>query len=201
MISLRINHNRIPGSKSGRYDGTWLRRKDDALRFRGKLTPAEYAEASRMLRTWSWWPKLLMRNLYGFLLLGVFALVTINAALTHAHTNWKVFGTLWFVVAALFAWAIFNSRHTVKKDLAGYNASAPDFFEIDEQGLRTENANGSTLSQSWKAFRSWQDSVSVVLLMAKGNFVHIIPLSEAPVLDAESLRGTLNSCLGPSAKK
>jgi hypothetical protein len=159
-----------------------------------------------MLRTWSWWPKLFLRNIYGFLLLGVFALVTINAALTHAHTNWKVFGTLWFVVAALFAWALFNSRYAVKKDLAGYNASAPGFFEIDGQGLRTERANGSTSLQPWKAFRSWKeggrDGSSVILLFSKkGNFLQIVPLSDTPALEAESLRGTLNSYLGPPAKK
>ena len=155
-----------------------------------------------MLRTRSYWPKLLMRNLYGFLLLGVFALVTINAALTHAHTNWKVFGTIWLVVAALFAWAMFNSRHAVRKDLAGYNASAPDFFEIDEQGLRTERANGSTTSHPWKAFRSWGDGSSVILLfLKKGTFVQIVPLSDVPALEAEFLRGTLNSHLGPAAKK
>lgn len=172
------------------------------MRFRGKLTQAEYAEASRLLRTWSWWPKLLLRNVYGFLLLGVFALVTINAALTHAHTNWKVFGIIWLVVAALFAWAMFNSRHTARKDLASYNASSPDFFEIDTQGLRTERANGSTTSYPWKAFRFWRDgSIVVLLFLKKGSFVQIVPLSEAPALEAESLRGTLNSYLGHPAKK
>jgi hypothetical protein len=172
------------------------------LRFQGKLTPAEYAEASRMLRTWFWWPKFLMRNLYGLLLLGVFALVTIHAALTHAHTNWKVFGTLWFVVAALFVWAMVNSRHAVKKDLASYNAGAPGSFEIDKEGLRTERANGFTSLQPWKAFRSWQDGSSVILLFSgKGNFLQIVPLSDTRPLEAESLRDTLNSYLGPAANK
>lgn len=155
-----------------------------------------------MLRTWSYWSKLLMRNIYGLLLLGVFVLVTIHAALTHAQTNWKVFGTIWLVVAALFAWAMFNSRHAIKKDLASYNAGAPRSLEIDKEGLRTGQANGLTSLQPWRAFRSWQDGSSVILLFSgKGNFLQIVPLSDTPPLEVESLRVTLNSYLGPPAKK
>ncbi|GGH02575.1 hypothetical protein [Silvibacterium dinghuense] len=165
------------------------------MKISGSLTPEEYAETARLLQSKSYWPKFILRNFYGAGILIALTAGTISGLLHHTIPNWRSLGIIWVAILVIFAWSIWSVRRNTRKQIAQYNATGPEYFVIEADGLHAQSKTGGNSFQPWSAFSSVKDGKRVQLLMLPGNTVQILPISSLSLSEQESLRGKLRSLL------
>ena len=111
------------------------------MRLTGKLTANEWEDACKLARSKWAWPRFLLKNLYGALLLGAILWATISAAISGGHGHWRGIATVWLAIGGIIAWAVFSTLRSSRKNLAALNATAPDWIDLDGSGLRTQQSN------------------------------------------------------------
>jgi hypothetical protein len=188
MVFLRINHFGLESVHAA---------PGGHLKIRGKLTAEEMAEAGRLLRKKTYWLRLILGNLYGFLLFAGGLIATIAGLFEHTKVNWRGVELIWLFLAAIILFNVVWARRANAKALIALNAAMPQWILLDGLGMHTSGEDGSSGSQPWSIFKNWREGKFVILIhMADGQRVNILPVSDLSSLDCESLRGLLRSQLG-----
>jgi hypothetical protein len=167
-----------------------------SLQLAGKLTEQELKDFGSLIRPKSYWPRLILSNAYGALLLLAVAWATVRGILEHEKLS-RGLGILWLVILGIALYSIYRVRRSMRKALVDFNAMLPDAITLDAWGLHMKSANGSATSMPWSVFKSWRERGSVILLdNAKAKSGIILPLNSLAQADRELLRGTLRSHIG-----
>ena len=172
------------------------------MQLTGQLNEEELKDVGRIARSKWYWPRILLRNAYGFVFLGVLFWATIVNLLSPNHQHWHALAIFWAAVTVLISVAVFRTIKSRPKVLAKLNAGLPNWVELDAQGVHTRSSNGSTSLRPWNAFRGWRLGSCVILLYlteVKG-FV-MLPLTGLPNADRMALQGVISSHLGPASNK
>jgi hypothetical protein len=166
------------------------------LQVRGKLTKQEIKETGKLVRSKWYWPKLLLRNSYGLLLVCGVLWATIAKAISRDTDHWQGIAVIWIVIAAILGLAIVSTRRSARKSLEELNRGLPDSISLNAEGVQTKSGNGATSSRPWSGFKGWRESESIVLLdMAETKGFMMLPLSDLIPAEREVLRGMLRSYL------
>jgi len=169
------------------------------LQFIGKLTELGLRDAQKIARTKMYWLKLLLRNLYGLLLLILVAWITISGLLGYTKPNWRALGIMWAVVAAIIAWVVYNSRKAQTKRLSKLNAALPDHINLANDGVKMDGPNGATGFLPWGNFKGWREGNRVILLhKSEGKNSVLLPVAQLSEMEREQLRQLLRSQIAPT---
>lgn len=159
------------------------------MHFRGKITEADMDDARTLLRSRGFWPKLVLRNWYGTLLLCLIAWATIHGILASATPNWRALGMLWAVVAAVFAWSTYRVRRDKSRQFATLTARLPDWISLNDDGVRSEGPDGAKSLFPWATFKNWREGKRVILLHpANGAGPIVLPVAEMSDVERETVR-------------
>lgn len=169
------------------------------MQFTGKLTKLDVRDVQKTARTKMYWPKLLLRNLYGTLLLVVVIWGTISGLLGYTKPNWQVLGIMWAVVAAIIVWVVYNSRKAETKGLSKLNAALPDHINLANDGVKMDGPDGATGFLPWRNFKGWREGHRVMLLdKTEGNSSVLLPVAQLSEIEREQLRQLLRSHIPPA---
>jgi hypothetical protein len=136
----------------------------NTYRVTGKLTEAELNEVRKIVRPRMYWPKLILRNLYGFAFLVAVLWATIAAMVRNTNVNWQTLGLIWAAIAAIFAWSIYSTKRSSRKEFATLNAALPDWITMASDGLRFDGPAGNTAFQPWANFAGLREGKSVFIV-------------------------------------
>ncbi len=164
----------------------------------GKLSEADLNDVRRMLRSKMYWPKLLAKNWYGLLLLGVVLWATVAAAVGATHPNWGGIGAIWLVMAGIVVWAFYSSRKSIQKESARLNGTLPDRVTLDQSGVRLDLPAGATAFHPWQSFDRWREGERVILLDKQDGTFLMLSVADVPALERESIRQFLRSSIRPT---
>jgi hypothetical protein len=81
------------------------------MRFSGKLSKEDLSDVRRLVRPKSYWPKLILANLYGVLLLGAIAWATVAALMGKTRPNWTALAVIWLVIFTIFGWSFYAQKN------------------------------------------------------------------------------------------
>jgi hypothetical protein len=166
------------------------------MQFSGKLTEADLEDVRRIVRSKWYWPKLLAANWYGLTLLCIVVWVTVEGLLGWAHPNWRGLGVVWVVILALFAWVFYRTKKAMAKEFSQLNSALPDWVSLVDDGVKLSGPNGASTFQPWSNFKDLREGKRVVLLdMQAGGFV-ILPVSELPENQRQSICQFFRSHVG-----
>lgn len=167
------------------------------MRLRGKLTVEEIRDAGNLLRPKTYWPKLLLKNWYGLVVLGALIWATAVAFLdpgSHAHL--RNIGIIWVVVGSIFAWAFYGSARARKRDYARLNLNMPDWITLESDGVRFDHATGEYSFYPWSLYEGWRGGEKVFLLDLGGERgSHFLPIGDLHGAQKSTLSGLLESYL------
>lgn len=163
------------------------------MQFKGKLTEEDLNDLRRVVRSKMYWPKLLVANWYGLMLLCVALWATVAGLLGARHPNWSVLSILWVVLLGLFTWSFYSAKRTMAKEFLQLNATLPDWISLVNDGTKLNGPNGATGFWPWNNFKGWREGQRVMLLdMQSGAFV-ILPVAELADPERQSIRQFLRS--------
>lgn len=168
------------------------------MQFTGKLTELDLRDVQKTARTRMYWPKLLLRNLYGTLLLLAVVWVTISGLLGYIKPNWKALGIVWVVVATIIVWAVFSSKKAQTKGLSKLNEVLPDDISLANDGVKMNGPNGATGFLPWRNFKGWREGQRVVFIdKTEENSSVLLPVAQCSEIEREQLRQLLRSQIPP----
>ena len=167
------------------------------MEIRGKLLHDEIKEAGGFLRSRYHWPKLLLRSLYGVLLLLALVWGTVAKVVSGDRAHWLGLSVVWFFVATILVLAFFGARRSHRQDVKILNESLPDVLVFGEEGVNTQRDDGRKSFFPWTSVTEWVEGVSVCILKlpGRGSFL-FIPLSDLTADDRRLLHGRLLGRLG-----
>lgn len=157
------------------------------MRFNGKLSKEDLDEVRRLIRPRMYWPKLIVSNLYGFLLLGAIAWATVNALIGKTHPSWTTLGLIWVVILAIVGWNFYRTKKSVSKEFLQFNAGLPDWLTLDDKGLTADGPDGALIFRPWLNFKGWRDGRRVILLDLEGDGFIILPIAERSEAERHSI--------------
>lgn len=167
----------------------------------GKLTREDVKHVGTLVRPRSYYPRLILSNTSGALLLVALAWSTIRGLLDHEKIRLGLW-ILWLAIGLIIAYSVVRVRRSEQKSLTGLNSARPDLITVDATGLQIQSANGVTASVPWRTFKGWRERGTVILLdWVEGQSMNIIPTGDLSDPDREMLRGTLRSHLGEATKR
>jgi hypothetical protein len=162
----------------------------------GKLTAREMKDVAKLLRSRWYWPRWLLSNLYGLMLIGALLWGTIASAVSGHSAHWRALGVIWLVIAAIFVWAVVSTIRSQKRGFARSNPNLPDRIRLTDVSVETQSAGGRTCTAPWNAFRGWRANGSVILLdLENSDSFIILPTTNLSATDRDLLLGLLNSYL------
>ncbi len=158
------------------------------MQIRGKLTLPEVREIVSFTRSKWYWPKLLLRNVYGLLLVIAILWGTIAKVMSGNREHWIGLSLIWLVIAAIAVWAVLSSQRTYEKAFTNLHKQLPDWLIFDDEGMRTEIKSGRITFHPWNTITAWQEGRLLIrLTMAEGGFM-FIPFSDMPPTDRNNLQ-------------
>ena len=168
----------------------------------GKPTPAEINEASHIMRSKSIWARYLISQAYGILLLVAILWILISTLLSGKPIPWKGDGLLFAFLAAIVALSWVRIRRNKRRMQTALNHEFADAIQLETSGVKTESNNGANSFTPWSAFKGWRMGKQIALLnYAEGKRTLILPLSGLSAPEQQTLRGTIQSYLGPPSNR
>jgi hypothetical protein len=172
------------------------------MQISGKVTAQELADIGSLVRPKWYWPKLLIQNLYGLLIVGVLLWTTSAAAMAGEREHWRARIVIWLVIAGLFGWVLVSARRSRRKELVKLNAGLPDRIHLVPTGIQSHNVNGAMSFPPWSALRGWRSTSKVILLdLTESEAFIILPIAQLASSDVALLRGMVSSQLGTAQSK
>jgi hypothetical protein len=172
------------------------------LKYSGKLSAEDIEDVGRLVRSRWYWPRLLLANWYGVLLLLVLIGVTVLGLITGARLNWRGIGIVWAIVALILLYSHLRIKRQRAKEVAQLDASLPDWITLRPDGLHFDGPRGARSFQPWSSFNGWREGERTVVIdyTAHKGFamLAVYRLSEG---ERQVLRGALSSHLISSAEK
>lgn len=147
------------------------------MRVRGKITEEELTEVRNLVRSKWYWPKLLIANWYGILLLCAVLWATVEGLIGNTHPNWQGVGIIWLVVGGIFGWSFYSAKQSSAKDFFQLDKTLPDWINLDNTGAKLEGPNEANLFFPWQNFKSWREGRKVVLLTTQNGALVILPIA------------------------
>lgn len=166
-------------------------------RFNGKLTELELKDVQRILRTKTYWPKMLLRNWYGLLLFCAVVSATIAGMIGTTRPNWTAVGVIWLVIIGILAWSAYRSRKSFAAQSARLNSTLPTTLEFESRGVHLELPEGATAFHPWQSFSGWREGERVILLDKRDKTFLMVSITELPEIERDSLRRLLRSSIAP----
>jgi hypothetical protein len=172
------------------------------MQFTGKLTESDLSDVRRLLRTRTYWPKILFANWYGLALVLILFWVTISSLFGRTTTtNWKAIGIMWLILGGIATWVVYNTKRSMAREFAQLNAALPDYLNLTLEGVKIDGPHGTSALLPWRSFKGWREGKQVFLLdQLEGNSVVILPVAQLSETDRVSLRQYLQSQI-PSVGK
>jgi hypothetical protein len=167
--------------------------------FSGKLTQPDLNDLRRMLRPKMYWPKLLLKNLYGLLLLCAVIWATVAGLIGATHPNWGAVGCIWLVIAGIVAWAFWSSKKSMAKEAAQLNATLPDTLIFESSGVKLKLSAGATAFHPWQSFCGWREGERVILLDKHDNTFLIVPVAAMSGIERDSFRQFLHGTIASAS--
>jgi hypothetical protein len=163
------------------------------VRLSGKLSEADLVDVRRIVRPKMYWPKLILANWYGVLLLGVFAWATIAGLAGKTQPNWTGLVAIWGVIISIFAWNFYRTKQSMAREFQQLNAGLPDWLALENSGVKSEGPNGAAAFQPWPNFKGWREGSRVILLDLDSDAFMILPVAERLSAERDSIRQLLIS--------
>ena len=157
------------------------------MQVRGKLTLPEVKEIPNFNKSLWAWPRILLRNAYGLLLLIAMTGGTIAKAASGSREHWLGVSLIWLVIAGIIVWAVWNTQRNYQKAFAKLRKQLPEWLIFDDEGMRTETKRGRTTFHPWSEITVWQKGRSLIrLTMAEGGFM-FVPFSDLSFSERNNL--------------
>ena len=163
------------------------------MRFGGKITQEDLVDIRRIVRSKMYWPKLILANWYGVLLLCAVVWGTIEGLLGNTHLNWAAVIVIWGVISTIFGWSFYRVHKSERRDFQQLNAGLPDWLAIEEQGIKSDGPNGASGFRPWSNFKGWREGRRVILLDLTNDGFVILPVAEQSETERNSTRRLLGS--------
>jgi hypothetical protein len=164
------------------------------MQFVGKLSALDLRDAQKMTRPKTYWPKILLANWYGILLLLAIGWATISGFLGYTKPNWRAVAIIWVVIAAIIVWSVYRVKRGESRGLAQLNSRLPDQVTLTNDGVKMDGPNGATGFLPWRNFKGWREGRQVILLdQSQGNQVVILPIAQLSEIQHQQVRQFLQS--------
>jgi hypothetical protein len=158
------------------------------MRFRGKLSEADLDDVRRLVRTKLYWPKLILANWYGVLLLGAVIWATVEGIVGNTRPNWTAIAVIWGVILAIAAWSFYRAKRSLAMEFQNLSAGLPDWLTLDDNGVKSDGPNGATAFRPWQNFKGWREGRRVILLDLETGAFLILLIDERSEAERESIR-------------
>jgi hypothetical protein len=166
------------------------------IKLNGKLSAEDIEDVFRLVRTKWYWPRLIVRNLYGALFLGALLWATVAGLMKGERLNWRGLGLIWAFLLFLVVFLYFRTRQARAKDISRMAAALPDHITVDAKGLHFDGPNGASGFQPWASYRRWREGKrTVVVEYAAHKGFAMLPVSALSQSELQVLRGFLDSQL------
>ena len=163
------------------------------MQIRGKLTLPEVKEIVSFTRSKWYWPKLLLKNAYGLLLVIAVLWGTIAKIVSGNREHWVGVSLIWLAIAAIGTWAVFSSQKTYKQAFTNLHKQLPEWLIFDDKGMRTETKRGRTTFHPWSEITAWQKGRSLIRLTISEMGFMFVPFSELSPLEQGDLEKLLET--------
>ena len=172
------------------------------IQLRGKLTDEEMELVGRALRSRWYWPKFQLRNAYGVLLIAMLVAGTIVKVISRQTSGWGGLAAVWLVLGGILWWVVVRSRKQVAAAREQWRRGSSDIVLLDEDGVRTQSADGTQSVRPWGALAGWTDLGRVALIrIAGGDQLIALPVGELDPAQRAGATTLLRAHLGePSAR-
>lgn len=164
------------------------------MQFTGRLTEEDLTDVGKMTRSKTYWPKLLLTNLYGAALLLILMWATIAGFLRPDRPNWRAIAAIWVLVVGLVLWVGYRTRRARARELKQLNATLADQIGLTNDGVKFDGPNGATAFQPWRNFKGWREGRRVVLVdLREGSRFVMLPVAQLSEIERQSVRQFLQS--------
>ena len=167
------------------------------MQLAGKITEDDLNEVRKMVRSKMYWPKFILVNWYGIVLLGFVLWATISGAVGSTKPNWLAVGIIWLVIAAISGWAFYRGKSVSRREYTQLNAGLADWVTFGSDGLTFDGPSGAKSFQPWGTFKGWRSGQRVFLLDRLQEGFVILPVADISEPQRQTLRQLLDSHFPP----
>ena len=171
------------------------------IKLSGKLTAEDLEDIGHLVRSKWYWPRLLLRNLYGLFLFGGLLWITVAGLVNHEHLNWRGVGAIWAIVLSLLLFLYFREKKARGRQLTEMEVALPDWITLTAVGLSFDGPNGASSFQPWASYKRWREGKRTLIVdyaLHKG--FAMLPVSGLSESERQVLRGLLDSHLPSTGK-
>lgn len=164
----------------------------ETTRIPAKLSREEYAEVGRLLVSKFYWPKILLTNWYGLVLLLALIWATIAEFLNKDSSHLTGLALVWLVVFGIVGWAFYSTKRSTAREYKTLTETLPDFVTIASDGVHFDGPSGANAFSPWSHYKGWREGKKVVLLSRSlGGGTIILPVGDLLPAERERVRRLL----------
>lgn len=155
-----------------------------------------------MMRSGFNWTRLLARQVYALFAAGVIIWELARIYASGNPVNWHNVGLLLVFLAIILAFIWVRTMRILGSTSTAKNQSFPDTLSLETSGIHAQSSNGTSTTIPWTAFKGWRIGSKIILLnYAEGKRHLVLPMASLPMTQQETLRGTVQSYLGPPGNR
>src|SRR5262245_54122532 len=164
------------------------------MEFSAKLTDQDVKDLGVLTRPKFYWPRLLLSNLRGTIILGALIWLGIMGLLGKTNLGWRATAVVWAIVAGVFSWGFFWTRGQRRRLLGDLNTQLPDRTRFTTSGVAWEGPGAARGFLPWSHFSGWRERGRLVSIDDSRRrptvFVSVAHLAD---LERQQLRDFLRS--------
>lgn len=148
------------------------------------------------------WVRLITSWSYAAIFIAVMLWLLVEQFLSARKVDWSTVAGLLVFLALIVFGAWLRVWRINRRAVATIRPALPDAIDLDSSGLKTRSNDGANSFTPWNAFKGWRVGQKVLLLdLREGIRSVILPFASLSTAEQETLRGTVQSYLGPPSNR